>query len=129
MAVLPPLPSRERAGVRVGGSLRNALQDTVGVREHVVVPEAQHAKALTFEDCRAALVFLDSRRVLATVELDDQTTLQTAEIHYVGTDRVLATELHTEKASIAEREPKATLRQRLVSSRAAATFLGFLCMS
>jgi hypothetical protein len=49
----------------------NDLKDALNVCEHVVIPEAQNAIALSFKEICARGIGCRSRRVLAAIDFDD----------------------------------------------------------
>ncbi len=59
-----------------GDSVENPLE----IRQHIVVPEAEHSVTLGMERRRAFGIELTARRVLPTIDLHDQLDLRTAEI-------------------------------------------------
>src|SRR5882724_9692885 len=75
-----PLPSRERAGVRVPQCLGDPLEDALYVRERLVIPEAQDSIALRFEKSGALRIGWALERMLHTVELNDHLRLGAAEV-------------------------------------------------
>jgi hypothetical protein len=68
-----PLPVGERARVRGDRSqwLDDALNDTVDISKHIVVPETQHQIAACFESSSPLCVCRATLNVLAAVELYD----------------------------------------------------------
>jgi len=80
--------------------LSNALEHTVGIRERFIVPETKHAVAEALQARGTLRIVVSARRMLPTVELDDQLPLPAAEVDDVGADRDLARELHAEQAPI-----------------------------
>lgn len=80
--------------MRVCQRLGDDLQHGIGLAQHLVVPETQHAPALRLQELRALLVMRQSvaMRVLATVELDDQAGCHAGEVREVGADGMLAAE-------------------------------------
>jgi hypothetical protein len=67
---------------------QDGLDDALGVRQHVVVPEAQNAPASRFKpNCAPAvgLAFV----VLAAIGFYDQTMARTGKVGDVSTDRKL----------------------------------------
>src|SRR5690348_6894951 len=92
-----PLP-RKRGTVGVGVSLGrrsqglgNRLQHARSVPENVVVPEAEDAPTLPVQPV-VALIMIARTRVLSAIGFDNQSRVNTGEIHDVGRDRELAPE-------------------------------------
>ena len=92
--------------------LCNALEHSVGVAERLIVPEAKHAVAETFEECGTPRVVVGTRRMLTAVKLHDQPLLPAAEVDDVGADRHLARESHAEETTVAQSRPQPALRVR-----------------
>ncbi len=83
--------------------LGDGVVDAFGVGQHLIVPEAEDAVALGFEEP-------GSRRrvesVLAAVELDHQMLFETYEIDDVGTDGMLAAEFDAVQLTRAQQAPE-----------------------
>jgi hypothetical protein len=94
----PVLPSPLWGGVG-GGGRRERIpyfrQDAINVRQHVIVPEAQHTVAVSFETPCARFVFRRLPLVLAAVDLDDQLRSMTCEVRDARPDRNLPAEMRT----------------------------------
>jgi hypothetical protein len=69
--------------------LGDALENTVRIAQHVVVPEAQYAKARCFNEATAILVVNHSISMLSAVQLNDELLRKTGEVHEVRPDRHL----------------------------------------
>ncbi len=76
------------------------LKDAVEVAEDVVVPETNHLVAMLKEEGRALCVGVLPGSMLAAIELDDQATLDTAEVDDERPDRVLPPELDAHQLPI-----------------------------
>lgn len=120
----PPLPLRERAGVRgflrpINAKRRRDLrQRTFGIDENLVVPKPEHPKAILLQThrslgvaCRAALTC-----VLAAVEFDDEFGVEAAKICDIGADGNLSAEFDAFKAPVTQQRPQFPLGIRLISS-------------
>src|SRR5712692_8996532 len=81
-----PLPSRERAGVRVE-CLDDTLENALQILKYIIVPESEDPIAVTFQRGSALGVAHPVVRVLASIELDHKSGLGTAEICNVPADR------------------------------------------
>jgi hypothetical protein len=68
------------------------LKHSVGVRQHIVVPEPQHAKPFAFEIAVTHLVFWIFR-VLAAIDLDNQLPAKARKVHDIRAYRDLSLEL------------------------------------
>ena len=75
-------------------SFHNGLKNTIRISHHIVVPKAQDAKSAVCQIEITPLVIF-TFRVLAAICLDNQTLLKRNKIHDPGSDRNLATKLHT----------------------------------
>src|SRR5260370_40645220 len=80
-------PSPLWGGVRGGGrryGALNLLKHAIDIRQHVVIPKAQNAIAVRFENLAALLVGRCPHRMLATVGLaDDQPSRMAHEISHI----------------------------------------------
>ena len=76
----------------------------VEILKHVMVPEADNAKPLTFEECSPPRVTLG--RMLSTIDFNDQPPLGAEEIDNVGIDFDLLAELETVELSSAKDAPE-----------------------
>ena len=87
--------------------MRDRLQHSVHIAQHVVVPEANNFEAVGREHrrpCRVSTVF---RRlhVLTAVQFDYETDLKACEIGEVLIDRMLPTESQAEETASAKLRP------------------------
>ena len=85
--------------------LTNDLQDGLGVREHVSVPESKHPVSERFDDFGARRIEL--RRVLTAVQLNREVGVAAGEIRDEPRDGELAEEFGTLEAAAAQVVPKA----------------------
>ncbi len=92
----------------------NDLQHHGETLEHRVVPKADHAKAVAFQERGAGLIVLDLVSMLSAVELDHQAMLPATEIHDVRADRLLAAKFRSCKLPTAKSTPEFALRVGLV---------------
>ena len=86
----------------------NDLDDAFGVRQDIVVPEAQHAEIVVGRPLVANRV-TRIVGVLSTIDLDDQTRLAANEIDSVRSDRLLSNELVSAKPPRSEAIPELAL--------------------
>ena len=84
--------------------------NAVDVGKHVIVPEPDHAETLSFEIFRPGRIPLS--RVLAAVDLDDQTVAKAEEVDDVAVDLHLATKLQAMHLAAAEILPEGALGVR-----------------
>ena len=88
-----PTPSLEGRGLRsVSGGFQffeDCSEDAIGILQHVVVPEADYAVAVGFDD-RGAVVIGGTVGVLAAIELDRDPRRTVGEIDNEIADRQLA---------------------------------------
>jgi len=90
------------------------LQNALHVAEHIVVPEANDAKALCRKEPAAGAVSLGC--MLPPVNFDDQPRFQTTEVDDVAINRPLAAELVTAKAASANFPPQCLLGVRGIAT-------------
>lgn len=89
-----------------------------------MVPQADHAPALRFEERRAQRVARPRFEVLASVEFDDQAGLDAGEVDGVRADGMLATELQPAQASVAQVEPQGAFGVGAVATQLAGECAG-----
>jgi hypothetical protein len=92
MAFLP-LPSRERAGVRVINIFSNACQYAIRIINYFVVPETQYPVTLSLQDSCSLFINPLLLCVLSTIQLNNKLLLRTTEIDDITTHRILTTKL------------------------------------
>jgi hypothetical protein len=78
------------------------------MQQRVVIPEAQHAPALPLQELRSRRIGI--RRMLRTVEFDDQPLFDATEVCDVRRDRVLAAEFEPVELRTAQKPPQHALR-------------------
>ena len=61
----------------------------VGVRQHIIVPEADDAESLLLRPPCASLVGFNLSRMLAAIDFDDQPSLETQKVDDIGSKRDL----------------------------------------
>lgn len=109
---LHAFPSLLRQRTRVRRStdetklLQNCFHNAVNVREYVMIPEANDAKAEFFELPGSGFVAAGLLRVLSSVEFDDQPGFKRREIGDVAADRDLSPELVTIQPATAQMFPQ-----------------------
>jgi hypothetical protein len=74
------------------------LQHAIRVLKHIVVPESEHKQTFSLEKRGASAVLRHLIRMLAAVQLNDQTALPAQEIADEWTNRHLAAEFETAEA-------------------------------
>ena len=93
------LPPPLRGRIEVGGSdtpfhgFEDALCNSLGIRQDVIVPEPQDAIALSFQPAATLFVVRDLLRMLPAIHFDDQPMFETDKIHDERADRLLASKL------------------------------------
>jgi hypothetical protein len=107
---------RERVGVRVSlKALQNHLQNALGVREHIMVPEADYSVAVPLQPSSPGSVGVF--RMLTPVDLYNEAALPTAEVDDIGAKRPLAFELVTVEPPVPEFAPEALLGVRRILTK------------
>lgn len=104
----PPTPSLEGAGLLVaseGDFAGDDLQDAFGVPQNIVVPEANQAVAVGFDD-RGSNIISGAFRMLPAVAFDGEAQVAAGEVDDVITDRELSRELCAAKFSGAQMRPQ-----------------------
>ena len=72
---------------------QNVLEHAIDIRQDIVVPIAQHAIAVRFENSRAAVIGSRSLSVLTTIDLDNDAPRVTSKVDDVAANSNLATEM------------------------------------
>jgi hypothetical protein len=120
---LSPPAGRGRiaSAIRVRGSLRkrgrDCFENARHIAQHIIVPEPQNTVVVIdkpFVANHIARIF----RVLASIHLDNQTTVTTDQVNRVRSDRLLPDELVTVEAARPESVPESGFRFRGSSSQA-----------
>ena len=71
----------------------DAFEHLLEILAQLVVPEAHNAKALSLKKGGAQAVVIELLLgMLASIQLNDHSGIEAAEVHYVGADRMLAAE-------------------------------------
>jgi hypothetical protein len=65
------------------------VKHALGIRQHIIVPEADDGIAVRLEPIGACFIVL---RVLSAIDLDDEFRRRAEEIDDIGAERMLATE-------------------------------------
>jgi hypothetical protein len=89
----------------------------------MMIPKSQDAVTVRFEKRAANLIFGGLVGVVAAVDLDDQLSLNRAEIDEVGTDGMLAAELHVAHAFGSQMTPEDLLRGSLLATHSSSGFV------
>lgn len=89
--------------------LCNHLQHPVDIRQHLIVPEADHAVAVGFDNSRAVRVSL-AFGMLPAIELDDDPQTSAGEVCDEIAYRKLPRELHSLKIAVAQMQPQLLFR-------------------
>jgi hypothetical protein len=89
--------------------LPNCLQHAFNILEDIVVPEAQDREAIRFERHRARSISIDRKVVLASIEFDNEPSLEACKVQDEITVRVLAAELAAFDLTAAQALPKPML--------------------
>jgi hypothetical protein len=93
----------------------DTFKNTAKVLQHIAVPEAQDTKALATQPCIAFRVVRGFiRRVLPTIDLDDEPRFEANEIDNVRTNGKLASKRQALKTMGAQPLPNFCLRLRHV---------------
>jgi hypothetical protein len=123
---LSPLAGRGRiaSAIRVRGSLRkrsgNCLKNARHVPEHLIVPKSKHS-VVVIDKPFVANRIAGTVRMLPSINLDDETTIPTDEIHRVGADRLLPNELVSVQPPRPQSEPESIFRVGCSLSQASGT--------
>jgi hypothetical protein len=96
--------------VRGGQPCQNVLQNGFRSYQHVVVPISNQSEAKRFQLGRPLLVVSALRRMLPTVDLDDQPSFDTDEISDVTSKRILPPELESTQPPVAKAPPEPRFR-------------------
>jgi hypothetical protein len=91
-------------------------QDFVGVLQHLVIPEAQDAVAARSEIRCLDFVVLRLIRMLAAIDLNDDSTFDRTEVGEVRTNRKLTAELNVAQSPASKMTPENLFSWRLLST-------------
>ena len=101
----------------------DCLEHFVHIGEHLIVPKSKYAIAARSEICCADFIVARSIRMLAAIYLDDNSTLDRAEIREVRTNRKLTAELYVADSSAAKMAPQDLLSRSLLAVQFARCFM------
>jgi hypothetical protein len=101
--------------VRVVQCIPDYLHDSIVVLQHIVVPKAQHAIAVSFQTLRTHRIFLNSIAVLPAINFDHQARFKTYEIRNVALDGELTAEFEAGRVPSAQQFPKMRFGIRHIS--------------
>jgi hypothetical protein len=87
------------------GSL-DRLDDNVGLRQHIAVPEAKHPVSIRSHEVVAMLIVGYLLCMLASIQLDNDRGLETDEITDVRAERPLSPEFESAQSASAQMIPK-----------------------
>jgi len=76
-----------------------AHKNATDIPKHLIVPKSQDCETLLFQPRGALRVAINLKRVLATIDLKDDSFVKTHEIHNIFLDRVLPAKLVTGQAT------------------------------
>ena len=96
-----------------GESACNNRHNTLYVREHIVVPEPEHAIAVRLQKFGSSCVrdYLPDLGVATAVNLDDEFASMAAKIYKIRTDRGLPAKMRVNKSRFAKMPPEFSLRR------------------
>jgi hypothetical protein len=80
-------------------------QHRIDVAQHVVIPEAQHPISGAHQKACPARIRVDGQGVLSAIELDDEPTIMTDEIHNEGRKWMLAPEFEATEPTVPDTLP------------------------
>jgi hypothetical protein len=83
----------------------NPLKYTFDVVEDFIVPESDDRKASALKILRPPIVVVVPFRMLATIQLDDQSPFKAAEVDDERVDLILAVKLQAARSSISQASP------------------------
>lgn len=108
--------------MRVDHGLHNSLQHGLRLLQDLVVPETYHAITSTGEEGRPSHVVLYARRVLASIEFNNQPHVRATEIDDEWTDRLLPAEVRTRDLTTTQPSPQPALGCRLIPAKPSSPF-------
>jgi hypothetical protein len=98
---------------------QDLLQHTVGVSQHVIIPETQNDVFHGLEDLGPVGVSISGFIMLATVELDDELHVLTDEINDKSINRHLLIEFQTGESAITQAKPQHAFGVGLMAAQVA----------
>jgi hypothetical protein len=111
----PPAVSGERVGVRGLRYIQrheDGAENVVRILKNIVVPKSQHPESESLQVVSATLVIGKLVEMLTSIDLDDDSALETDEIEDVASHAMLTAELHSE-LGVAQVPPQQCFRVRL----------------
>jgi hypothetical protein len=97
--------------------VENGLDDTIGVRQHVVVPEAKHEVTQPFQGQSSLRVLLDTLCMLPAVKFDDDPCIGANEVDDEPINRRLPSEFPAFETAIAQAKPQHAFGIRLMATK------------
>lgn len=115
----PPTLSGERVGVRGWRFVQRggyALENIVGAKQNVVVPESEYPQPEHF-DCGSSSIIVGSLiEMLAAIEFDREPAFETGEVEDVARQAMLAAEFRA-KLPVAQSHPQLSLSVSLCTAK------------
>ncbi|AGH78702.1 resolvase [Xanthomonas axonopodis Xac29-1] len=93
--------------------MHNRVADSIGARQHFIIPEAQQLEAFSVQEGLAHGIG-GRLQMLAAVKFYDERTFQAGEIGDIRADRTLPAELESQQTPITQAVPKQTLGSGLI---------------
>jgi hypothetical protein len=97
----------------------NRTPNALRILNDFVRPESQNLPSLAFHGGGTARISLNLKRMMFTVDLDDEVPGYASKVGKVRTDRVLSTELHAADPAIAQEMPADAFGATAVASQLA----------
>lgn len=119
-----PLVGEDRGGgaSSLFDTFQYRLRNRLGMSQDLVVPEPQHAIALSLQPASAIHVVARVLRMLATIHFDDHPAFETHEVHDERADGLLAAKLHAGELTALELLPQTLFRPRQVFAQFSRAF-------
>ncbi len=86
----------------------NDFIDAFDIAEHLIIPEPQHAKILTFQPCGSRTVLVGSVGMLTAIDLDDEPPGEADKVDDIRSNRYLAAKAMAADLFESELRPKAS---------------------
>jgi hypothetical protein len=96
----------------------DARQYSIDILQHIIIPESNHSESIFLEATCPRRILFDLVGMLATIDLDDESMLETAEIGDVIADEMLTAELGTVQSFAAQMLPEQAFRVGLFAAQA-----------
>jgi hypothetical protein len=95
----------------------DALQDGIGLTEHLIVPESEHFNSFLSEPRTSSCIIagLPLLGMTTPIQFDGQLLLCAVKIYNVGTNRPLTLEFDSSHPTIAQHEPQQRLGVGLIA--------------